>query len=150
MVVFESGHTDDWRTLAEANRAPGMKHHARLDMLQGKHKSQLNKRRSETPRANFSGGKNVGIVALLVLGGYFLDDLIGGKRVDGRGGPLRRMIDGILSPLRRLAGMDGRPNGSWKKKSPSEMARLAAEKRQSTVGGSKSKKAGRRKKKGKR
>ena len=84
------------------------------------------------------GLKNLAIFGALLTAGYLIDGALSGKRVDGgRGGPFRKMVDALVSPLRRLTGGGTGGRGGWKEKSPAEMARLAAEKRS---GGAKSKK----------
>lgn len=119
---FTSSRTEDWRSLAEAQRAS-----------KPRPTSQV-KRGVVQP--NVFGLKNLAIFGALLTAGYLIDGALSGKRVDGgRGGPFRKMVDALVSPLRRLTG--GGTGGGWKSKSPAEMARLAAEKRS---GGAKSKK----------
>jgi hypothetical protein len=145
-AAFESGRTEDWRSLAEANRLTDMSKHARNDALQGTNKSQLTKRKTDAVEPNVFGAKNLAIVAVLIAGGYILDSALAGRRVDGgKGGPFRRMVDAILSPARRLMGKGGPAGSTWKRTSPAEMARLAAEKRHGSATTKKKKSKGKKK-----
>ena len=130
---FTSANTDDWRSLAEANRA---KKSSRKDAL-----GQSQVKRDDALQPNVFGAKNLAVVAALLVAGYIVDGALSGKRVDGqKGGPFRKMVDAISAPLRRLFGGGSGGRGGWKEKSPAEMARLAAEKRSGTQAGGKKKK----------
>ena len=153
---FESARTEDWRSLAEANRLAQMPPAERRLALEGKViQGSRVKRQDEVARPNVFGARNLAILAALLAAGYYIDSALSGARLDGsKGGPLRKMLDGKLSPLLWLAsggrgGRGGRGGkggrGGWKQQSPAEMARLAAEKRNQS-GGKKKRKGGKRKK----
>jgi hypothetical protein len=145
---FESARTEDWRSLAEANRLAQLPGPAERKLaLEGKGiGSRRVRQQDEDTRPNVFGARNLAIVAALLAAGYYIDGVLSGTRLDGsKGGPFRRMLDGLLSPLLRLArggrgGKGGR--GGWKEQSPAEMARLAAEKRNQSGGKRKKRKGG--------
>ena len=125
---FTSSRTEDWRSLAEAQRANKTR----------PTQSQVKRDHDGVVQPNVFGLKNLAIFGALLAAGYLIDGALSGKRVDGgRGGPFRKTVDALVSPLRRLTGGGTGGRGGWKEKSPAEMARLAAEKRS---GGAKSKK----------
>lgn len=149
--AFESAKTEDWRSLAEANRLTHVRASERRETLEGKGKSRIKRQEVEdVSQPSVFGKKNLAIVVGLLAVGYVVDGMLSGKRVDGtKGGPFRKMMDALLSPLRRLAGSGIGGKGGWKQKSPAEMARLAAEKRNQsggTTGGKKKKRKGKKKK----
>lgn len=144
---FESTRTEDWRSLAEANRLAQLPGPAERKLaLEGKGIGRRVRQQDEDTRPNVFGARNLAIVAALLAAGYYIDGVLSGTRLDGsKGGPFRRMLDGLLSPLLRLArggrgGKGGR--GGWKEQSPAEMARLAAEKRNQSGGKRKKRKGG--------
>ena len=146
---FESARTEDWRSLAEANRLTQLPPAERKLALEGKGKGSRVRRQDEETRPSVFGARNLAIVTVLLAAGYYVDGALSGTRLDGsKGGPFRRMLDGLLSPLLRLAsggraGKGGR--GGWKEQSPAEMARLAAEKRNQSGGKKKKRKGGKKK-----
>lgn len=141
---FESARTEDWRSLAEANRLAQLPGPAERKLaLEGKGIGSRRVRQDEDTRPNVFGPRNLAIVAALLAAGYYIDGVLSGTRLDGsKGGPFRRMLDGLLSPLLRLARGGRGGKGGWKEQSPAEMARLAAEKRNQSGGKRKKRKGG--------
>ncbi len=115
---FESARTEDWRSLAEANRLAQLPGPAERQLaLEGKGIGRRVRQQDEDTRPNVFGARNLAIVAALLAAGYYIDGVLSGTRLDGsKGGPFRRMLDGSPAAVgerwSRRKGREGRVEGA--------------------------------------